>query len=77
MSVIRIKNKYNLTTENVKGKPVEYRQDNYEPIPIGFITHADEEYLYIDYNGDEDLLIEFSDDVSMELGGDDSVQMLC
>ena len=73
MSVIRIKNKYNLTTENVKGKSVEYRQDNYEPIPFGIITHADEEYLYIDYNGDEDLLIEFGNDVSMELRGDNDV----
>lgn len=70
MSVIRIKNKYGLTTEQVRGKPVEYRRDNYEPIPFGVLTHADEECLYIDYNGDEDLLIEFGDDVSMELRSD-------
>ena len=70
MAVIKIKNKYNLAAENVKGKPVEYRQDNYEPIPLGVITHADEEYLYIDCNGGEDVLVEFGDSISMEIEGE-------
>ena len=70
MGVIRIVNKYNLTTEQVKGKPVEYKQNNYEPIPLGVLTHADKDYLYIDSNGGEDLVIEFSKSVSMELEGD-------
>lgn len=71
MSVIRIKNIYNLTTEQVKGKPVEYRVDSHEPIPLGVLTRADEDYLYIDYyDGTEDLIIEFSKDVSMEIEGE-------
>ena len=70
MSVIKIKNKYNLTIEQVKGKPIEYKQDDNEPIPLGVLTHADADYLYATYNGDEDLIIDFSKDVSMELRGD-------
>ena len=70
MSVLKIQNKYNLTTEQVKGKPVEYKVGINEPIPFGVLTHADENYLYVDCNGSEDILIEFSDSVSMEIGGE-------
>ena len=71
MSVLRIVNKYNLTTEQVKGKPVEYKVDKNEAIPLGVLTHADENYLYVDFNGNEDLLIvDFGDSVSMEMDGE-------
>lgn len=73
MSVIKIKNEYNLTTEQVRGIPVEYRQDDNEPISLGTFTHADENYLYATYNGNEDLIIEFNKSVSMELRGDNDV----
>ena len=73
MGVIKIVNKYNLTTKQIKGKSVEYRLDNHKPVPLGVFMHADEDYLYVDYNGDKDIIIEFSESVSIEMGGEDSV----
>ena len=70
MSVLRIKNTYNLTTEQVKNVPVEYKMDDKEPIPLGILTHADENYLYTNLDINEDLIIEFSKSTSMELRSD-------
>lgn len=67
MGVIKIKNKYGLTTEHVKGRPISYKQDDLDPVNIGVLTHADEYYLYACFDGDKDCLIEFSNDVSLEL----------
>lgn len=70
MGVIKIKNKYNFTTEQIKGIPVEYKQDSNEPIAFGVATHADENYIYVNCGGDKDFLIEFHNDVSVELRSD-------
>lgn len=70
MGVIKIKNKYNFTTEQIRGIPIEYKQDSNEPVVLGIATHSDENYIYADCNGNEDFLIEFHNDVSVELRSD-------
>lgn len=69
----KIKNIDNLTTEQVKGKPLNYQINNGEIVPMGIITHADENYVYgeFEHSGDGELIINFeSEKCSMELRGD-------
>lgn len=56
----KVKNVYNLTTEDVKDKVVYYRYLNSTFEPIAILTHADEDYIYgyFEHNQDYDMLIE-------------------
>jgi len=57
----KVRNTNNLTTEQVKGIPFEYKVDDNNPILIGFMTYADEEYIYgeFEHNTPEDILLVF------------------
>lgn len=57
--IFKIKNIDNFTTEQVKGKPLRYRGNSNDFIPMGIITHADENYLYgeFEHSGDGELVI--------------------
>ena len=56
----KVKNIYNLTTEEVKDEIVYYRYLNETSDPIAILTHADEDYIYgyFEHNQDYDMLIE-------------------
>ena len=59
----KVRNIHNLTTEQVKDKPVSFKTGSGD-VPFGFITCADEDYLYgeFEHSGDDDILIEFFSD---------------
>lgn len=57
----KIRNIYGFTTGQVKGKAVNYGFSNYDPIFIGTLTYADEEYIYGEFihTGKNDIYIDF------------------
>lgn len=69
---VKIKNIDGLTTEQVKGKPINYGFSNCNPIFLGTMTHADEDYIYGEFihTGENDMYINFcceSDDKIFEI----------
>ena len=62
---LRIKNTINMSKEDAIGQPVEMILKDNNPIPLGIITHADEDYLCIgfEHNNNEDVIIETNEDV--------------
>ena len=48
-SEFRIKNTINMAKEDAIGQSVEMILKDKDPIPLGVITHADEDYLCIEY----------------------------
>ena len=72
----KVKNIHNLTTEQIKDTPVSFKVGS-GYVPLGFMTYADEDYLYgeFEHSGDNDMFIEFFPNeetiFSMEIRGDD------
>lgn len=70
---VKIKNIDGLTTEQVKGKPINYRFSNNNPIFLGTMIHADEDYIYGEFiHTDEndiyiDLCCGYNDDKIFEM----------
>ena len=64
--VFKIKNLHKFTREQALGQPIsfQYYKDK-EPTPLGVVTDVDEDYLYIDFehNNDEYLTIEINNNV--------------
>lgn len=67
--VFQVRNTDNLTTKQVKGKPFKYNN-----VIWGTITHADEDYIYgeFEHDGDGELVINLynNEKCSMEIRGD-------
>lgn len=66
----KVNNINGFTKEQAIGKPVNYQYMNCKPIQLGVITDADENYLYVDFehNNNNDLLIEVNNNrCSMEI----------
>lgn len=65
--IFTVRNIDNLTTEQVKGKPLKC--DN---VVWGTITHADKDYLYgeFEHDGDGELVVNLYEKCSMEIRGD-------
>ena len=73
MGLIRIKNKYNFTAEQIKGEQFKYeivRKDGRtEVVLVGTFINADDDYLYLECgnnNKDTGFVIEFDDDISID-----------
>ena len=56
----KVRNVDKLTTEQVKGVPLNYKIDTYHPVLLGTMTYADEDYLYGEFThtGEDDVYIE-------------------
>ena len=68
-----VRNIDGLTTEQVKGKPLRYKINNGEYIPMGILTHTDNDYMYgeFEHSEDGDLVINLiAEKCSMEIRGD-------
>lgn len=64
----KLKNTANFTEEQVIGQPVDFIHKN-NRISLGTITSADEDYLYIEFehNGDNDLILESSSNITWSM----------
>lgn len=56
----KVRNVDKLTTEQIKGVPLNYKVDFYHPVLLGTMTYADEDYLYGEFThiGEDDIYIE-------------------
>lgn len=67
--IFTVRNIDNLTTEQVKGKPLKYGNTIW-----GTISHADEDYLYgeFEHDGEGELVVNLynNEKCSMEIRGD-------
>ena len=66
----KFKNKYNLTTEKIRNKPVTISINNI--VLVGVLTHVDDDYVYGDFkhNNENDIMIELNNEdylMSMEI----------
>lgn len=69
----KVKNLYNLTTEQVKNEPVYYRYEDGRCELMATLTHADKDYIHGCFirNSEYDILIEGNAKcMSMEIVGD-------
>ena len=70
----KIENKNNFTAEEIIGFDVSVKCENGNIIPIGIVSKVDEEYIYIDFehNNDNNMIIEVNKNAScsIEIAGD-------
>ena len=72
----KIKNIYNFTTEQIKGTPLKYGFESNGMYPfLGYMTHADKDYLYgeFEHNEDMNVMIEFNHDGLFTMEIDDNI----